>query len=111
MSKNLYVCSKYRVEYKITKVDVSFDKLIEILEYFKEQIPKLHYYISEDEETIEISKKDFEHLIEFEITAAKLKRFVFKDETFLTKRELRDFLSFIYVKRDKKNDFIRIESF
>lgn len=111
MSKNLYVCSKYQVEYKITKVDVSFDKLMEILEYFEEQIPKLHYYISEDEETIEISKEDFEHLIEFEITTAKLKKFVFKDETFLTKRELRDFLSFIYVKRDKKNDFIRIESF
>lgn len=110
MSANLYVCSKYQVEYKKADIQLSFDKLIEILEYFKKQMPQFYYTVLE-ECSIEISKEDFQKLIEFEITTAKLKRFVFEDKSFITKRELRDLFSFIYRKYDKKNEFIRVEIF
>jgi len=111
MSVNLYVCSKYQVEYKKADIQLSFDKLIEILEYFKKQMPQFYYTVFEEDCIIEIPKIDFQKLIEFEITTAKLKRFVFEDKSFITKRELRDLFSFIYRKHDKKNEFIRIEIF
>ena len=110
MSANLHVCSKYQVEYKKADIQLSFDKLIEILEYFQKQMPRF-YYTTLEECSIEIPKEDFQKLIEYEITTAKLKKFVFKDKSFITKRELRDLFSFIYRKHDKKNEFIRIEIF